>query len=619
MQAIRNFVDAITYPFRVLARIPSNVISSPRRMLGLSLQMRTAILLFIGLLIVATVWVIMRAMLDDRIQLSQFLWREFPVIVVLVLVIPIVVWYALKLWLEGEPSPYPEIDRVWDAALASMAQQSIDPSETPLFIVMGPSSVTAANAFMASSCLQFPVTVPVGPAPLHVFANQQGIYVVCTESCCLAGLLGKGLSAIGGQTPAASPAAAAYDPTRTMQVSTDGHGGGFTLPPPPAGPASGAVPSRSSRETMGAFPASDLGPSSAGSGASPSNAPNQSFGETLTGLPGSTPPMPQASGSLASGSLASGSQASGSQASGSLAAGMPAAGMQGTMMVGAGGFGAPIVHQPSSSATPRLDPGQSEQATAKLAYICRCIRRVRDPLAPINGALIATPFKLLADGSQEAVNQLQTALNSDLATLRGATRMRCSVTHIVEGMEEEAGFRELIRRVGTDRVATQRFGKGFGLWNPPNSDQLDALVRHACGAFEDWSYLLFREDESLSKRGNRHLYGLLCRIRTKFLPRLTHVIQSAYSIDHNGATIAKREPLLFSGCYFVANGDSPDRQAFLASVFRKSQAEEEELEWGSEAVREEQQMQTGVQILLVINGVLAATIAAMLIYYKTQS
>jgi len=596
MQAIRNFVDAITYPFRMLARIPSNVISSPRRMLGLSLPMRTAILLFIGLFIVATVWVIMRAMLDDRIQLSQFLWREFPVIVVLVLVIPVVVWYALKLWLEGEPSPFPEIDRVWEAALASMAQQSIDPSETPLFIVMGPSSVTAANAFMASSYLQFPVTIPVGPAPLHVFANQQGIYVVCTESCCLAGLLSRGLSAIGGQTPAAAPAAAAYDPTRTMQVNTDGHGGGFTMPPPAAGPAAAQSP----RETMGTFPVSNLGPSAAGSGAKPSNQPNESFGETLTGLPGSTPSQPK--GAVPQGG-----------------AGLQGGDMQGTMMVGAGGFNAPGTQQPSSSASPRLDPGQAEQATAKLAYICRCIRRVRDPLAPINGALVATPFKLLADGSQEAVNQLQTALNSDLATLRGATRMRCSVTHIVEGMEEEAGFRELIRRVGTDRVATQRFGKGFGLWNPPNSDQLDALVRHACGAFEDWSYLLFREDESLSKRGNRHLYGLLCRIRTKFLPRLTHVIQSAYSIDHNGATIAKREPLLFSGCYFVANGDSPDRQAFLASVFRKSQSEEEELEWGSEAVREEQQMQTGVQILLVINGVLAATIAAMLIYYKTQN
>ncbi len=73
--------------------------------------------------------------------------------------------------------------------------------------------------------------------------------------------------------------------------------------------------------------------------------------------------------------------------------------------------------------------------------------------------------------------------------------------------------------------------------------------------------------------------------------------------------------MLFSGCYFVAVGRRPDQQAFLADVFRKLQGEESELQWGSEAMDEEHRMQIGVQILLVINGILIATIAAMLIYH----
>jgi hypothetical protein len=233
----------------------------------------------------------------------------------------------------------------------------------------------------------------------------------------------------------------------------------------------------------------------------------------------------------------------------------------------------------------------------------------------MNGILVSTPFRLLADGSQDMVNQILVALKADLACLRGAMRIRCSVTHVVDSMELETGFRELVRRVGADRSSVQRFGKGFGLWNVPTPQQLDAVVKHACGAFEDWSYLLFRESDGLSKPGNRHLYSLLCRIRSTFQPRLAHLIQSAYALNPSGPNLSDREPMLFSGCYFVASGAMPDRQAFLASVFKKATNEEEELEWGSEALLEEDRMQAGVRLLMIINGVLVSAILGLLIYH----
>ena len=552
MQAIRNFVDAITYPFRVLARIPSSVVSSPRRMLGLSLPARSALLLFFGLLAIVIVWAILRAMAASSETAEGFFSRELLFIVILVFIIPLVVWYALKLWLEGEPSPFPEIDRVWSAAMDSMREQSIDPSETPIFVVIGPPNERAARDFFAASNVHMPVCVPSGPAPLYVFANQQSIYLVCTQSSCVGTLLGGS----PGATPASAPAAGSPDPMSTMQVSMQtmqiGNEGGA---PPTAQSPTATAPFGINQPTM-------------------------------------IPPAPSPGGTMDS--------------------------IKGTMMVGQetqmpAQFGTPVANH-----SPRLDPAQAGEATAKLSHVCRCLRRVRDPLCPINGILVSTPFKLLADGNQSTVDQMQVAIKADLAALRMATRIRCSVTHIVEGMEEEPGFRELIRRVGADRVATQRFGKGYGLWNVPVKDQLDAVVRHACGAFEDWAYLLFREEEGLSKRGNRHLYRLLCRIRTTFRDRLSHLIQSVYAAEPNATSLAGAEPMLFSGCYFVASGQTPDRHAFLASVFQKSQSEEEELEWGSEAIGEERRLQTGVQVLLVISGILIAAIVAMLIYWYSQ-
>ncbi|QDV45622.1 hypothetical protein Enr13x_55010 [Stieleria neptunia] len=553
--AIRSFVDAVLYPFRMLARIPSSVISSPKRILGLSLQARAAWLLFFGLLLVAIVWAIIRFYTDQTEQKASFYWRELPAIFLLVIAIPIVVWFALKLWLEGEPSAFPDIDRAWETALGAMEEQSIDPSETPIFLIAGPGTVESVNAFMTTSNTQFPVRAPLGPAPIHVFANQQAIYVVCTECCQLSKLLGSPRDAtiVPGQMPGAPQP---FQADRTMDVSTMGQNPAAMRPPmPPAGGNASAY--------------------------------SADVRNTIAGLNIPVPPQNQG------------------------------ADMRGTMMVGdvSGGLKNPTAPQGGGIASAILTPSDASLATARLAYLCRLFRRLRDPLCPINGVIVSTPFRFLADGSQDMVNQILIALKADLACLRGSLRVRCSVTHVVDSMELETGFRELVRRVGAERSSVQRFGKGYGLWNLPTAPQLDAVVKHACGAFEDWSYLLFREGDGLSKPGNRHLYSLLCRIRSTFQPRLAHLIKSAYAINSAGPHLSDGEPLLFSGCYFVASGAMPDRQAFLASVFKKATNEEEELEWGSEALAEEDRMQTGVRILMVINGALVATIVGLLIWY----
>ena len=66
--AIRSFIDAVLYPFRLLARIPSSVISSPKRILGLSLQARAALLLFFGLLFLAILWLVLRSLPGAQAQ-----------------------------------------------------------------------------------------------------------------------------------------------------------------------------------------------------------------------------------------------------------------------------------------------------------------------------------------------------------------------------------------------------------------------------------------------------------------------------------------------------------------------------------------------------------------------
>jgi hypothetical protein len=151
------------------------------------------------------------------------------------------------------------------------------------------------------------------------------------------------------------------------------------------------------------------------------------------------------------------------------------------------------------------------------------------------------------------------------------------VTALVEGMEKERGFRELVRRVGPQRAAVQRFGRRYDVRSPAASQELSALCEHVCGVFEDWIYALFREKDSLARPGNTHLYGLLCTVRSRLKGRLGEIL--ARGFGHDARQHAGDEPILFSGCYFAATGETDDRQAFVKGVFDKLVEEQEHVEW----------------------------------------
>jgi hypothetical protein len=194
------------------------------------------------------------------------------------------------------------------------------------------------------------------------------------------------------------------------------------------------------------------------------------------------------------------------------------------------------------------------------------------------------PIKLISSDSSEGA-WTKEAIRNDMEVLMAGLKLRFAVVALVTGLEEEKGFDELIRRVGRERALAQRFGKGFGVWDPPIDEEIEALCKHACGAFEDWSYYLFKEPGSLAKPGNRALYMLLCRVRRTLQPRLEKILIGGYSYDPESQSGAV--PILFAGCYFAGTGDVPERQAFVKGVFERLPEQQEELEWTEAALAEE--------------------------------
>jgi len=265
-----------------------------------------------------------------------------------------------------------------------------------------------------------------------------------------------------------------------------------------------------------------------------------------------------------------------------------------------------LIDEPLFSSQESLEFGN------RLEYVCELLRRSRQPAAPCNGILAVLSLSAL-QLSDAGVDEWEKVIRADLNSLQRALQVRSPVIGLVIGMEKEPGFRELIRRVGSEHSGARlrRFGKGFDLSALPTVEQLSAFGGHVASVFEDWTYLLFRQPGALTRPGNRHLYALLCRVRLSFQSSLTRLLAKGFGHRSSSSTID--DPILFAGCYFAATGETPDRQAFVKGVIDKLYDEQESLEWTSDAISESRRYAWMAKIVWAINGVSAVTLCVLLL------
>jgi hypothetical protein len=255
-------------------------------------------------------------------------------------------------------------------------------------------------------------------------------------------------------------------------------------------------------------------------------------------------------------------------------------------------------------------PADATERLQRLQYVCQLLRRARQPLCALNGILTLLPFQAMRATAEEA-EELQRAIKSDLLAVQRTLQLRCPVTALITGLEEDRGFSELVRRVGPERAGTQRFGRKFDVRALAAPEELIALCDHVCGAFDDWVYALFREQGALTRPGNTRLYALLCKVRCYLKPRLTELLSAGFGYDRR--ELPDDDPFLFSGCYFAATGDTPDRQAFVRGVLEKLAEEQEYVEWSPRALTANRRLLWLSYAGLAVSVVLLVTLAAMII------
>ncbi|HWC88210.1 MAG TPA: type VI secretion protein IcmF/TssM N-terminal domain-containing protein, partial [Pirellulales bacterium] len=496
------------------SQLATKVSTARRRFAQRSLAARAATYVAVGLCcLVLVAWTIF--LLDKRSvpwRHSLSLGRVITVCVLLI-VIPLVIYRALRLWLEGDAPPFPDLNYAWRAGLESLENHGLDVRTLPVFLVLGSHDENEQQDLMNAAGLEFRCRgIPEGPAAIHWYANPKAIFIHCQDASCLSALAAmhakRSTDAISARllNPESATGLAPAEPvgermpivpgSSPMALSSASPPPMAPAPPPPApGPAAAAAApaGKAGRGTItldqflsqqqAAAPAAASAPAPAPAAEPAARGKGSERGTLLL--------EPVKLGGDSSSSVTSLPSSPPTQAAPIAERAAP------------GGYS-----DPDFSLRPQVEQEQMR----RLKFVCQLLRRVRQPLCGINGVLVLVSFKAIQEGDR-ATEAVGRAIKADLRTVQASLQLRAPVTALVTGLEQESGFRELVRRVGPERAALQRFGRGFDVRSPAGTTELRSLSEHVTGAFEDWIYALFREQGSLTRPGNAHLYSLLGKVR----------------------------------------------------------------------------------------------------------
>jgi len=518
------------------------------------------------LVVVITIWTLFFRDPNNVPWRHSVGWGRILLVCSLVFIIPYLLYRTLRLWLEPEKSLFPDINYAWNAGLEALEEHGLSIEELPVFLVLGSHHYEHEQAIASAARLELRVFgEPEGPAPLHWYANPEAIYIFCTDASALSALAAKRQKQFEEQRS---------NPLRN---------------PPPPTPEAAPAPSPE-----------ELSPRHRGT-----IEVDRFFEAEGTLSPDSTPPPgldPSAAGAPA-------------QVRGTLALDQPVNldSSQSSIATGQESFGGygndeSFMQDDLEDLPVELNSSEVSEQLRKLQYVCQLLLQVRSPVCPINGILTMLPYGAIQAGEEDA-EALQQAVKGDLMTIHFMLKLRCPVTAMVVDMERERGFQELVRRVGREGALNQRFGRKYDVRSLATPEEMHALSFHVSGAFEDWVYSLFRQEGSLSRRGNRQLYNLLCKVRAIFQIRLADVLAGGFGYDP--ALVTEEDSLLFSGCYFAATGKRVDRQAFVKGVFDKLQDEQEWVEWTTEALDRDRRWERFAAAGMLVSVILAGVIAAM--------
>jgi hypothetical protein len=138
MGIIYTIIYYMTLPFTAFHTLINNI-PGAKKLGTISVPMRIALLVFLFLFVMLISFCVSFQFSETAAQWRDYLlnWKAGPAVLVLMILIPVVSYYVVKIWLEGDTSEYPDIDKAWKQGLEALDKHGISIATTPLFLVIG--------------------------------------------------------------------------------------------------------------------------------------------------------------------------------------------------------------------------------------------------------------------------------------------------------------------------------------------------------------------------------------------------------------------------------------------------------------------------------------------------
>jgi hypothetical protein len=204
----------LCYVLRTLAGLVIPLFARARFYRGAGAAFRWVLHLVIFVAVLVGLCYLNRPVVSDLYKLVDSPYRVLregwlPILFLLVYALAWLGWWLWRLLLPGEDeSAFPDIDKAWEEATDALRQKGLGVSDAPLFLILG-RPAASEEALLRASRLALEVNPAPArkDAPLHVYANRDGIYVTCSRTS----LLGRQAALLAGEVGSTDGAAANQD------------------------------------------------------------------------------------------------------------------------------------------------------------------------------------------------------------------------------------------------------------------------------------------------------------------------------------------------------------------------------------------------------------------------
>ena len=167
-----NFILA---PLRYTAGFLRSVIPGLKWFAGLKPEILAALLTFIFLLVI---WIITRFASGDANADRTTQMRDWAITLSVIIAIPIVLYFFLRILFQPPKSPFPDIDESWLIGLKELEKNGLVIKDLPIYLVLGMRDSKNIRSFIEASGKQFDVDGVTGSGQSLIwYASKDHVFV----------------------------------------------------------------------------------------------------------------------------------------------------------------------------------------------------------------------------------------------------------------------------------------------------------------------------------------------------------------------------------------------------------------------------------------------------------